>query len=51
MSAHTPPGAAFACASEALLMGLEPLDICLTGELDVDNVRRLFALGQKYGLL
>jgi hypothetical protein len=52
LSAHSPRGHAFACASEGILMGLDPQPSWrLRGPIDVDVVRRLYELGRTHGML
>ncbi len=52
LSAHSPRGQAFACASEGILMGLDPQPSWrLRGPIDVDVVRKLYELGRTHGML
>lgn len=51
MSPHTSRGKCFACAAEAILMGLEPQPFSLSGPIDLQAVETLQRLGQKYGML
>lgn len=52
MSPHTDPGQAFACASEGLLLALDPQPgLTLTGPLDPRTIDQLRQLGRKHGLL
>lgn len=52
LTPHTPRGTCFACAAEALLMGLEPQPrLRLSGDIDPAAVETLLQLGRKYGLL
>jgi len=54
LSSHTPPGAAFCCAAEAMLMGLEreaTSSLRLTGRVDPHSMDVMHELGQKHGLL
>lgn len=49
VSAYTPPGTAFCCAAEAMLCGLENVDIPLRGKIAKNNVDALSALAEKQG--
>jgi len=51
LTPHTPAGTCFACAAEAILMGLEPHPIRLSGEVDAEAVDIMQALGEKHGML
>jgi acetylornithine/succinyldiaminopimelate/putrescine aminotransferase/acyl-coenzyme A synthetase/AMP-(fatty) acid ligase/predicted amino acid dehydrogenase len=52
LTPHTPRGTCFACAAEAILMGLEPHpELRLRGEIDLQAVEILLQLGRKYGLI
>jgi len=51
LTPHTPAGTCFACAAEAILMGLEPHAMQLHGEVDAEAVEIMHALGEKYGML
>jgi len=51
LTPHTPAGTCFACAAEAILMGLEPHAIQLRGEVDAEAIETMQALGEKYGML
>jgi acetylornithine/succinyldiaminopimelate/putrescine aminotransferase/acyl-coenzyme A synthetase/AMP-(fatty) acid ligase/predicted amino acid dehydrogenase len=51
LTPHTPPGACFACAAEAILMGLEHTDVNLRGEIDLSAVETLQRLARKHGLI
>ena len=54
MSSHSPPGTAFCCAAEAILLGLEPqatAGLRLIGDVDPACVDTLEQLAQKHGLL
>lgn len=54
LSSHTPPGTAFCCAAEAMLIGLEPeatAGLRLTGPVEPRSMEVLDRLGQKHGLL
>jgi predicted amino acid dehydrogenase len=52
LTPHTPRGTCFACAAEALLMGLGPQPrLRLSGDVDPAAVETLLQLGRKYGLL
>jgi predicted amino acid dehydrogenase len=53
LSSHTPPGTAFCCAAEAMLIGLEPeatAQLRLTGPIDPRSTEVLDQLGEKHGL-
>ena len=53
LSSHTPPGTAFCCAAEAMLLGLEPeatRELRLTGPVDPRSMEVLDRLGDKHGL-
>ena len=51
LTPHTPAGTCFACAAEAILMGLEPHQLKLRGEVDAEAVEIMQALGEKYDML
>lgn len=52
LTPHTPRGTCFACAAEAILMGLEPHpELRLSGEIDLCAVETLLELGRKFGLI
>ena len=51
LTPHTPAGTSFACAAEAILMGLEPHAIQLRGEIDAAAIEIMQKLGEKYGML
>ena len=52
LTPHTPRGTCFACAAEAVLMGLEPHpELRLQGDIDLYVVETLLQLGRKYGLI
>jgi predicted amino acid dehydrogenase len=52
MSAHTGPGEAFACATEALLLGVEPHPMLrLHGALDADAIATLREVAIRHGVL
>ncbi|MDE0865492.1 MAG: aminotransferase class III-fold pyridoxal phosphate-dependent enzyme [Rubripirellula sp.] len=51
LTPHTPAGTCFACAAEAILMGLEPHAIQLRGEVDAEAIEIMQALGEKYGMI
>jgi hypothetical protein len=54
MSSHTPPGTAFCCAVEAMLLALEPgrtAGLRLVGEIDPRSVEVLEELGRAHGFL
>jgi predicted amino acid dehydrogenase len=53
LSSHTPPGTAFCCAAEAMLVGLEPeatSALALTGRVDPHSMDVLDRLGEEHGL-
>lgn len=53
LSSHTPPGTAFCCAAEAMLLGLEPEEtrgLRLTGPVDPRSMEVLDRLGERHGL-
>lgn len=50
ISSHTPRGAAFCCAAEAMLCGLEALDVPLKGRITVGAIDRMTELARKHGL-
>ncbi len=52
LSSHTPPGTAFCCAAEAMLIGLEPeatADLRLTGRVDPAAMDILDHLAERHG--
>ena len=52
MASHIPQGRAFACAAEAMLLGLnfeETRNMQLIGEIQSKNVKKLDALAERYG--
>ena len=49
ISAHTAPGTAFCCAAEAMLCGLENVDIPLRGKIEKNNVDAISTLAEKQG--
>ena len=51
LTPHTPAGTCFACAAEAILMGLETHAIQLRGEVDAEAIEIMQALGEKYDML
>lgn len=50
ISSHTPKGAAFCCAGEAMLCGLESPDVPLKGKITAEAIEAMTALARKYGL-
>lgn len=50
MSTHTPPGVAFACAAEAMLVALEDAELELTGDVRPENVRRLAEMARRWSM-
>jgi len=51
MSTHTPPGAVFACAGEAMLLGLEGGEMELTGAVRPAHARTLGETAKRWGLI
>ena len=49
VSSHTPRGAVFCCAAEAILLGLEPVDLQLKGKISKDGIYKITNLAEKYG--
>lgn len=50
MSSHTPKGAAFCCAAEAMLCGLETLDVPLRGRITAEAITVVMDRALKRGL-
>jgi len=50
ISSHTPKGATFCCAGEAMLCGLEPLDVPLKGAITARAIEAVTAAAEKFGL-
>jgi acetylornithine/succinyldiaminopimelate/putrescine aminotransferase/predicted amino acid dehydrogenase/acyl-coenzyme A synthetase/AMP-(fatty) acid ligase len=50
ISSHTPRGAVFCCAAEAMLCGLETLDVPLKGRITPEAIDRVTDLARKHGL-
>jgi len=50
ISSHTPRGAAFCCAAEAMLCGLEALDVPLKGRITLEAIDRMTDLALRHGL-
>jgi acetylornithine/succinyldiaminopimelate/putrescine aminotransferase/predicted amino acid dehydrogenase/acyl-coenzyme A synthetase/AMP-(fatty) acid ligase len=50
ISSHTPMGATFCCAGEAMLCGLEPLDVPLKGTITARAIAAVTAAAEKSGL-
>lgn len=50
ISSHTPRGAAFCCAAEAMLCGLEALDVPLKGRITLEAIDRMTDLARRHGL-
>ena len=48
VSSHTPRGAVFCCAAEAILLGLEPVDLQLKGKISKDGIYKITNLAEKY---
>lgn len=48
ISSHTPRGAIFCCAAEAILNGLEPLDCSLKGKLTIDAIEKITGIADKF---
>jgi len=48
VSSYTPKGSVFCCAAEALLYGLEPMDIPLRGKITSDSIDHVTALAKKH---
>ncbi|MCP4172876.1 MAG: aminotransferase class III-fold pyridoxal phosphate-dependent enzyme [Fuerstiella sp.] len=51
LTPHSPAGTCFACAAEAILMGLEPQALKLCGSIDPMAIEILQALGEKHGMI
>lgn len=52
LSAHSPRGYAFACATEGILLGLSPQpQLKLVGALDAEAIRVMAQLGREHGVL
>jgi acetylornithine/succinyldiaminopimelate/putrescine aminotransferase/predicted amino acid dehydrogenase/acyl-coenzyme A synthetase/AMP-(fatty) acid ligase len=49
ISSHTPKGAAFCCAAEAMLCGLEPLDVPLRGRITAEAITLVMDRALKQG--
>jgi predicted amino acid dehydrogenase len=49
ISSHTPRGAVFCCVAEAILYGLEPIDIELKGKITRNGINSIRKLADKYG--
>ena len=49
LSLDAPAGTLYACAAEALLMGLCDMEMELTGQIKAENIRRLYSLGEEWG--
>ena len=50
ISSHTPRGAVFCCVAEAMLYGLEPLDLELRGKITMEGIKTIDTLADKYRL-
>jgi hypothetical protein len=50
ISSHTPRGAVFCCVAEAMLYGLEPMDLKLKGNITMEEVKTMDRLANKYKL-
>ncbi len=48
ISSYTPKGSVFCCAAEALLCGLEPIDIPLRGKITPEAINLVTAQAKKY---
>jgi predicted amino acid dehydrogenase len=48
ISSHTPKGTAFCCAAEAMLYGLEAMDVPLKGKITGEAIDRVTAHAQKH---
>ncbi|MCP4781952.1 MAG: aminotransferase class III-fold pyridoxal phosphate-dependent enzyme [Fuerstiella sp.] len=51
LTPHSPAGTCFACAAEAILMGLEPHALKLCGSIDPEAIEVLQALGEKHEMI
>ena len=48
ISSYTPKGSAFCCAAEALLCGLEPIDVPLRGKITPEAICQVMARAKKH---
>ena len=48
ISSHTPRGAVFCCVAEAMLYGLEPVNLSLKGHITMDGIKSIKSLAEKH---
>jgi len=50
ISSHTPRGTAFCCSVEAMLCGLEEIEVPLKGSLEESSIELMIQIAEKWGL-